>query len=142
MMRGLIFLTGILAGGFAMASSITVVINGIDVRRGGEVIVFLFEKDGFPKDHSKAIDKKVVTELSERIEVRFDGLPGEFALKVLHDEDRNGEVTKYWTGIIPREGLGFSNGQRLALTGPPKYEHAFLKADEAPSPIEISVRYP
>lgn len=86
-------------------------LRNIDVRRSGQIIVFIFFEDGFPKDHSMAIRSfKGFPESSEMI-IRVE-VPSrsEFTVVVLHDEDMNGKVTKNWTGYISKEGLGFSAG--------------------------------
>jgi uncharacterized protein (DUF2141 family) len=49
-------------------------------------------------------------------------------------------VTKNWTGLIPKEGLGFSAGVTI-LTGPPSFRKAKIKFAEN-QPVEISMRYP
>lgn len=48
-----------------------------------------------------------------------DILPGDYALAVLHDENRNGRLDTL-VGI-PREGFGFSRSPAVLL-GPPRFE--------------------
>jgi uncharacterized protein (DUF2141 family) len=51
--------------------------------------------------------------------IRFTGLlPGDYALAVLHDENRNGRLDTL-VGI-PREGFGFSRSPAVLL-GPPRF---------------------
>jgi uncharacterized protein (DUF2141 family) len=51
--------------------------------------------------------------------IRFTGiLPGNYALAVLHDENRNGRLDTL-VGI-PREGFGFSRSP-VVLLGPPRF---------------------
>jgi uncharacterized protein (DUF2141 family) len=51
--------------------------------------------------------------------IRFTAVPpGEYALAVLHDENRNGRLDTF--GGIPREGFGFSRSPRI-LFGPPRF---------------------
>jgi uncharacterized protein (DUF2141 family) len=51
--------------------------------------------------------------------IRFTGiLPGDYALAVLHDENRNGRLDTL-VGI-PREGFGFSRSP-VVLLGPPRF---------------------
>lgn len=131
-----------LNGGLSMASTLKVEVKGIDPKKGGQVIVFIFSKKGFPKLHSEAIARSVQLAEKENLFFDFADVPEEFAIKVLHDEDQNGEVTKNWTGLIPKEGLGFSKDQKIGIFGPPKYENCKLVLNSTSSPIIISIVYP
>jgi uncharacterized protein (DUF2141 family) len=52
--------------------------------------------------------------------IRFTGLrPGEYALSVLHDENRNGRLDTL-VGV-PKEGFGFSRSPKV-LFGPPRFD--------------------
>ena len=52
--------------------------------------------------------------------VRFTAVPpGQYALAVLHDENRNGRLDTF--GGIPREGFGFSRSPKV-LFGPPRMD--------------------
>ena len=72
---------------------------------------------------------------------RFTVEKDNFAIKILHDENMDGEVSKNWTGIIPSEGLGFSNGAKLVF-GPPSYRDVVLNTDEVGKEIAIPIIYP
>lgn len=124
-----------------MATEIEVHVKNIEVNRGGNLVVMLFRKEGFPKRHDSAIQSRKVEELNTEMKFRFTVEEQELAVKVHHDEDNNGRVTKNWTGIYPKEGLGFSNGQKVTLTGPPKYKHSKLNVGSAEA-FEISMIYP
>jgi uncharacterized protein (DUF2141 family) len=51
--------------------------------------------------------------------IRIGGIaPGDYALLVIHDENRNGRLDKMMG--IPREGFGFSRNPALRM-GPPHY---------------------
>ncbi len=51
--------------------------------------------------------------------IRIDGLaPGQYALLVIHDENRNGKLDTMLG--MPREGFGFSRNPALRM-GPPRY---------------------
>lgn len=126
------------------AQELTVRISHIEASRQGQMIVMLFGEEGFPKDHSKALSvqtRPVETGVNS-MEFQFSLASKEFAIKVLHDEDLNGKVTKNWTGIWPAEGLGFSNGARVSLTGAPSFKHARLMASGDKNAVDIAVIYP
>jgi uncharacterized protein (DUF2141 family) len=72
--------------------------------------------------------------------VVFSGLaPGNYALAVFHDENKNGEFDQGFLGI-PLEGYGFSNNARVFL-GPPKFDEARVVLGEAGASISIAVTY-
>lgn len=116
-------------------------LRNIDTERPGQIIVFIFLKSGFPKDHAQAIRSytyaPAAAEMAIVVEVPSSA---EFAVKVLHDEDMDSRVSKNWTGYIPKEGLGFSAGATI-LTGAPSFRRAKINS-AASQTIEISMRYP
>ncbi|MDD1780932.1 DUF2141 domain-containing protein [Enterovibrio sp. ZSDZ35] len=125
----------------ATESKVTIAVKGIDVSRPGKVLVMLFAEEGFPKQHDKAL--RIISLNATKAEqvVTFDDTPQAFAVKVLHDEDGDGRVTKNWTGIWPKEGLGFSNGARITFKAP-SFASARLDRNSVASPHQITVRYP
>lgn len=115
--------------------TISVKIENIKTERGGQLIVFVFTSLGFPKQHDHALMKFI--ELVEHSKVQMEiQVPANqnFSLKVLHDENMDGKVTKNWTGIIPKDGLGFSNGARIRF-GPPSFDDAKIRYAEELAPI-------
>lgn len=101
-------------------------VENIKASRGGQLIVFVFFEDGFPKDHDKAVRKiyKLVVADKDQFSIRVP-VNKPFALKVLHDANMDGKVTKNWTGIIPYDGVGFSNSARIRF-GVPSYSDAVM----------------
>ena len=116
-------------------------VTNIDVARAGHLVIFVFGEHGFPKDHAQALRSYVVPPRAGDIELAVEAPhSGDFAIKVLHDEDMDGRVTKNWTGIVPKEGLGFSGGATI-LRGAPRFRRARIKSRGA-DVIEIVMRYP
>lgn len=109
---------------------VTVNITNIKHERGGQLVVFVFYEDGFPKKHDQSIMrfKRMVNsnQMQMMIQVPTQEM---FAIKVLHDENMDEQVTKNWTGIIPRDGIGFSNGARIGF-GLPKFSAARIRYAE------------
>ncbi len=126
----------------AFATELRVTVNNIDIDRGGQLIVMIFGQKGFPKDHKQAIHYQTQTSLQSTMRFTFDVSMEELAIKILHDENKDGKVTKNWTGIYPKEGLGFSNGQKVGLTGPPKYKYSKLSKEQLMNETIISIIYP
>jgi len=112
-------------------------IKNIETDRGGQLIIFVFLEKGFPVEHDKAIRQKTIITKDTNIGITIE-VPASsgFAIKVLHDEDMNNILTKNWTGIIPAEGLGFSNGARLNF-GPPEFSEARINYSNKPHTIEM-----
>ncbi len=141
-MKNWIAILCLFIGGTSMASNIKLKVEGIEVKRGGQIIIFVFKEDGFPKDHSKATEKIVRKASEESFEVDLIDPPSIFAIKILHDEDENGVVTKNWTGIYPKEGLGFTNDQSVSLTGPPGFKKSAVQKESIQGSLNIKIRYP
>jgi uncharacterized protein (DUF2141 family) len=58
-----------------------------------------------------------------QVELVFENIPaGDYAVSVMHDVNKNGELDKNPIGI-PKEGFGFSNNA-LGKFGPPKFKDA------------------
>jgi len=127
-----------------MANQIEVIVDNIDIKRGGEIRVYLFSEKGFPKVHEDALQlqSKQAIEKSMRFIFTLDESIKELAIKLYHDENSDGKVSKNWTGIYPSEGLGFSNNQTLGVFGPPSYKSSKLTKDKFLNPINISIIYP
>lgn len=126
----------------AIKHEVTIQVHGIEAERGGNVIVMVFGEDGFPTAHNKALYTRTKNASQSIMEFTFSLDLEEVAVKVLHDENGDGKVTKNRTGIYPKEGLGFSNGQHISLTGPPKYKHSMLSRDQFKQGLNISIAYP
>lgn len=124
-----------------MANQIKVQVSNIDITKSGNILVMLYSEKGFPKVHQQALAVQVLPTNKQQLIVNFTSVPETFAIKVLHDEDKSGEVSKNWTGFIPSEGLGFSNDAKLFL-GPPSFNDAKLSLITISQPIKISVIYP
>ncbi len=71
--------------------------------------------------------------------MRFSGVaPGDYAITVLHDENRNFKPD-FMLGI-PREGVGFSRNPVLRM-GPPSFAAARFAVPAAPVAQEIRIKY-
>jgi len=126
----------------SFASELKINVINIDTSRGGNIMVMIFGEDGFPIEHEKALFAQTLPAQQEAMEFTFHIELDELSIKVLHDEDMNGKTTKNWTGIWPKEGLGFSNEQKVSLKGAPKYEHSKLSKDQFKDGVTVSILYP
>ena len=115
-------------------------VNEIEPDRGGNISIYVFLEEGFPIKHDKAIKHYTTqaTTVSHNIIIEVPNVP--FAIKIHHDEDSSGDVTKNWTGFIPAEGLGFSSGAKLGF-GPPGFEDAVMAHPDT-GKVSVSIIYP
>jgi uncharacterized protein (DUF2141 family) len=59
----------------------------------------------------------------------FKNIPkGQYAVNVLHDENRNGKIEKGF--IFPIEGVGFSNFKTIGFTNRPNFIKASFDLSE------------
>jgi len=126
----------------ANTKEIRITVENIDLARGGNIIAMIFAEDGFPKKHDKAVFSKTLSADSETLEFKFNLDMPDMAVKILHDEDMNGKVTKNWSGIYPKEGLGFSNKQKVTFTGAPTYKKSKQTIEQYKNGLTISIIYP
>ncbi len=132
----------ILSTNSAWSTELKIDVHNIDVNIGGNIVVMFFGKEGSPKSHGVALLIQIKPALHKTMEFIFDVDIEELAVKVLHDETGDGKVTKNWTGIWPKEGLGFSNKQKISLKGAPKYKCSKLLKKQFENGINISITYP
>lgn len=126
----------------AQAEETIIRVSGIQTGRGGNITVLIFGKKGFPIKHEAALHTQSAKARKAVMEFRFSLELKEMAVKVHHDQDENGKVTKNWTGLIPAEGLGFSKDQRIGRIRPPSYNNSKLIKKQYLSGVNITIRYP
>jgi len=89
----------------------------------GQVLIAVFNQEiGFPKEINKAF---VSAKASPTQPVaKFKDLPpGSYAVVVIHDRNRNGEIDKNFVGM-PTEPVGLSNYSSIGFSNPPKFQKA------------------
>ena len=95
--------------------------------RTGLARVSLYDKEeGFPVKSEKAF-KTIVIDLEKgAARAVFSDIPyGEYALAVLHDENRNGRMDFSWM-MLPKEGFGASNIIKKRFMPPPFKDASFV----------------
>ena len=104
---------------------LSVKIEGIEKVKG-ELRVGLYNNGSNFPDKKNALTGKVQPIKNNIETVIFDNLkPGIYAVAVIHDENKDGELTTNFIGI-PKEGYGFSNNA-MGTMGPPSFEKAAVK---------------
>jgi uncharacterized protein (DUF2141 family) len=135
-----------IAGGAAEdeGASLAVRVNAIDGQRKGEVGIALFEnKKGYPTHIEHAYEPAWIPVQTgvESAEHTFEGLPaGDYAVSVLHDENGNRKMERSTFGF-PKEGVGFSNDQKVKLSAPDYEDCQFLLSEGEHQSIAITLDY-
>ena len=111
--------------------------------RRGQLLVCVFDRrDGFPGDATRAVlsqMRPIDPRSAGSVRVAFALPPGNYAVSVVHDENRNGKLDTGLMGI-PSEGYGVSNNPK-PLAGPPKFEAARFELPAKGATLRIGVRY-
>jgi uncharacterized protein (DUF2141 family) len=126
----------------ALSATGRIVVNVLDVRNHeGDLGIALFNsREGFPGKSEQAFMMGGLHEIGESNVYTFGHVPyGTYAISIMHDETRTGELHSNFFGI-PKEGVGTSNNPHFFL-GPPSFDCASfeLKSDEVE--IEIRLKY-
>lgn len=87
--------------------------------RGGDLRVALYTRDSYPRDNADPVTDSVVPATPGETIVTLSGIkPGEYAVKLFQDFNRNGRFDMSWLGL-PLEKFGFSNDARPTFSEPP-----------------------
>jgi uncharacterized protein (DUF2141 family) len=107
----------------------------------GQVGILVFNKaDGFPSESAKAFRDVLIPIDGASVQYTFRDLPfGEYAVSVMHDENKNERLDTNLFGI-PREGNGVSNNV-VGRMGPPSYEKAAFRFQKNNQFVGIKLRY-
>jgi len=86
--------------------------------RGGDLRIALYDGQNYPLDKGDTIvDAVVPAKTGETIATLTGIKPGEYAVKMFQDVNRNGEFDMNWIGW-PLEKFGFSNDAHPAFSEP------------------------
>ena len=112
-----------------------------NLRNAKGVVQFaLYNKDGSIPDENyenyyKILKGEIINGSST---VTFKNIPsGEYAVNILHDENKNGKIDKGF--ILPKEGIGFSNFNPL-VSNRPNFSKASFEVKENKT-INVKVIY-
>lgn len=120
--------------------SLTVQVDDLRNSKGNAQFTLYNEDGSIPDEKYENYYKILTSQIVEKsVTVTFKNLPtGTYAVNILHDEDKDGEIDKGW--IRPTEGIGFSNYKSIGLTNRPKFSKASFNLKENKS-IKIKVIY-
>jgi len=127
------FLTAMTPG---QNQTLTVTIRNVRNNKG-TVAAALYQSDmEFMK---KALQSRSVPSAKGEVQLVFENIPaGEYAISVMHDANKNGELDTNFAGI-PKEGFGFSN-DAFGAFGPPSFEGAKFTISNAKEMV-ITLKY-
>jgi uncharacterized protein (DUF2141 family) len=126
---------------FAQESTIRVQVSGFRNGQGNLACALFAQEEGFLNGEfaQAKVKSAVALPMSECV---FTGVkPGRYAVSVLHDENGNGELDKYWLFGIPKEGYGVSNNKTYATHAPRFEESAFAIGGEPELLLKVTLRY-
>lgn len=130
-------------GSSAEASQPGVHVEILGIRNSiGAVACALFEApEGFPSEFLRfATNIMMVKVRATKATCDFaDIAPGTYALAVIHDENRDGELATNVMGM-PKEGYGFSNDAKGTL-GAPSFEAASFSYNGESLDMTIALQY-
>ena len=120
----------------AMAGDVVVTLNGVEAR-GGEILASLNGPDTFMRGQGD-YGLSIPGDQSGAVTLTFEDVaPGEYALSVMHDENRDGQLNMSPMGM-PDEGFTFSNS--AAMRGMPTFEvHKFTVGEDGATLTESMV---
>lgn len=117
-----------LAAPLMQAATIEVQLENVETPEG-QILIALFKGEGQWKA-SQGLVERAVAVTSDTVTIVFDDVPaGEYAIRLFHDVDSNGELKTGRFGI-PTEPYGFSNNAPVRF-GPPKYKTAAFTVEDA-----------
>lgn len=94
----------------------------------GEILFALYNKDGsIPDEKYENYFKKGISQIDKNgtATFTFTNLPkGNYAVNILHDENKNGKIDKKFLLPMPSEGIGFSNYESIGMSNRPNFSKA------------------
>jgi uncharacterized protein (DUF2141 family) len=120
--------------------SLTVQVENLQNTKG-HVQFTVYNKEGSIPDEKYENYYKIATAeiKGNSAKVIFLNLPkGTYAVNILHDEDKDGEIDKGW--VLPKEGIGFSNFTQIGLSNRPNFKKASFELKEDKT-ISVKVIY-
>lgn len=121
--------------------TLEVVVKGLRNGKGDVLISLYNQSKGFPADRSAVFRKrKVSPSASMNATVTFSDLEfGDYAVAILHDEDRSGDMT-YRLRTFPKEGYGFSNNPVIKVRAP-TFSDSKVVLSKSSGKVEIKANY-
>ena len=121
-------------------NSVVVEVSNLKTDEGPIRCSIFSEEEGFPGEVKKADKKMWVQPKSKKATCIFDGMkPGTYAVAVMHDLDKNGELNTSFVGR-PKEWWGVSNNAPAHRFGPPKFEEAKFQYEGGKKTLKVKLQ--
>ncbi|MEM6641263.1 MAG: DUF2141 domain-containing protein [Pseudomonadota bacterium] len=125
--RSLCFAGFALASTTASADTLSLVVENIQ-KQEGVLMIALFDSAEAFNNSGAPVDATIAKVTGETVKVLFEDVaPGQYAIKMYHDANENGEMDTNMMGI-PVETYGFSGNK--GRFGPPPFEDAVFDVAE------------
>ncbi|MEM7662452.1 MAG: DUF2141 domain-containing protein [Pseudomonadota bacterium] len=119
----------------AIAETVDITVENIEVQ-SGTLHIGLYDAETY--DGGNAVNGAQVTVVGNTVSVSLQDItPGEYGVKIFHDEDNDGEMDTNPFGL-PTEAYAFSNNAKGRF-GPAKWEDAKFVVSEAGTAQIISL---
>lgn len=122
----------------SQAAEINVTVNGIS-HAGGTLSALLLNSAEAWDGKGKPVEgRRVEISSTDDLQVVFADLaPGQYALRLMHDENSNGKLDSNFVGM-PTEGYGFSNNPRVMR--PATFDEAKFELGADGTAVTIELR--
>ena len=134
-------LLALAAPAFSEAQAVlTVRVENVSAR-GGNLRLALYDRARYEGDKDPVTDRVVPAKAGGPNIVTFDPVPpGEYAIKMFQDENRNEQFDQTWLGL-PKERYGFSNnaGPDWLHLGPARFDAAKITLKSGPNATSIKL---
>jgi uncharacterized protein (DUF2141 family) len=112
--------------------TITLTIETTDLHNNIGVVQFSLynTNNSIPDEHYEKYYKQTISTITNNSsKTTFKNLPeGEYAVNILHDENEDGIIQKGW--VLPIEGIGFSNLNKINLLNRPSFKRTKFNLTE------------
>ena len=120
--------------------TITVHIKELKNSEGMLAVSLHNSKKGFPGKYEEAYSNQLKKITNTEETIIFEHIPyGTYAVSIMHDENSNGKMDKYFIGI-PKEGFGISNNPKIGIGGP-KYSNSEFTLNTSLLDLTIVMKY-
>ncbi len=120
--------------------ALTIDVSNIQNDKGQIGCSLYSTEDGFPSKPAKADATMFVKSKKGEASCVFRGVkPGKYAVSVMHDENKDGELETSMVGR-PKEWWGVSNNIPPERFGPPKYQAAVFSYRGGATTIKVRLR--
>ena len=126
----------------AAGCALRIHVDGLRNSNGVVGSIIFKSPDGWPEDKDKSFrhgPTPIHAGERQALVVWGNLPPGDYALAVIHDENRNARLDRNFIGI-PKEGFGFANNPHVGLSAPP-FQAAVIHVECPSTETSIHIRY-